>query len=99
MARPRVIRKVVRLDRTQRPKVAADRKVGVFLERIKANKEHICHGCRNIVEPGEEYALVTWRWRRRSIGPRLVPESKVFHLSMGCVPPEAKRLVRFLERT
>jgi len=97
--KPRVIRRVVKKDRTGRPKVARDRKTQIQMERVTARSSRPCaaSGCpkwRVLILPDEAYAKVTYAAEARRMGSHLIPKVKDFHFE--CVPPEAQPLVRFL---
>lgn len=95
--KPRVIRRVSKFDRHGLAKIARDRKSHFQIERIKARDPRKCnyYNCPNdqTIASGTEYAKVTWPNPRR-MGSKLVPETKDYHF--GCVPYEARPLVRFL---
>lgn len=96
MKRPRVIRKVVKVGRDGRPKTATDIKAGVAIKRITAHQEHRCGypSCRwwRLIEVGTEYAQV-FDGSHRPMGRLMIPQSQPYHFE--CVPPNARRLVRF----
>lgn len=102
--KPRVIRKVMKMGRDGRPKMARDRKTLIQMERVTAQAPRQCayHGCKHVftegrqggwIATGTEYAKVTSPlWGRRSSYKRW-PETRDYHFE--CVPPEARPLVRF----
>ena len=99
MSRPRVIRRVIKMGRDGNPKAAHDSKTGVFIERVTALVQHKCGNpnCEwlRIIMPATQYALVTDANRRRRMGRKMIPEAQPYHFE--CVPPNARRLVRFFE--
>lgn len=96
--KPIVIRRVMKMGRDGRPKMARDRKTLIQMERVTATggpRPCAYKGCLNgeTIETGEEYAKVTSPlWGRRSSYKRW-PETRDYHFE--CVPPEARPLVRF----
>lgn len=105
MSRARVIRKVTKIGRDKRPKVAYDRRTLIKMERVKAHTPKKCgytlcpypnslgFGKGGVIEVGTEHAVVTRHAKGRWMGSTLIPDSAPYHF--GCVPPEARPLVRF----
>lgn len=102
--RPRVIRKVIKVDAKGRPKIARDRKTFIQMERVVARVSRGCAAgkeCKfnnplteGVIYAGDTYAKITDGAIRRRGGGYKWPESRDYHFA--CVPPEARPLVRFL---
>lgn len=92
--KPRVIRKITKCGRDWRPKVAKDYKTQVTLERVRATSQRKCtyRKCKHPIEKGETYARVS-DLKRRSNNWQRWPDQNDYHF--GCVPPEARGLLRF----
>lgn len=95
----RVIRKVTKMGRDGRPKVAVDRKTHLRVERVRAQAPRRCsyRHCpelAGIIEDDTEYARLTYPRKVRRF-PQHWPESFDFHFQ--CLPPEARPLARFFK--
>lgn len=96
--KPRVIRKVTKVDAKGRAKIATDRKSGIRMERVTARTRRDCcyHACqRGFIAAGVEYAKVhANEGRPKFIRGRAIYSPRDYHFE--CVPPAARPLVRFL---
>lgn len=97
--RARVIRKVAKMGKDSRPKVARDRRENIQVERVTAQASRPCSrfDCkRKTIDPGEKYAkLLTPTSQTRYVRGRLIRMPEDYHFD--CVPPEAKPLLRFFK--
>lgn len=98
--KPKIIRLVTRKDAQGRPKIAADRKADIRMERVTAKGTRPCcyHHCSKggFIQRDTEYAKVyANEGVPKRIKGRLIYSPRDYHF--GCVPPPARPLVRFLE--
>lgn len=80
-----------------RYKKARDNKTGWMLERVRANHGHECDrmDClQGVIEKGTEYVQVFDPTLVKRVGYQSFPDPRKYHF--GCVPDEAKPLVRFV---
>lgn len=96
MSRPKIIRRVTKMGRDGKPKVARDRRTGITVERVTALTEHRCmgKGCLTpTIVPGVTYAKVTPPLSRGSW--RRFPVIETYH--WRCLPDAAVPLRRFFD--
>lgn len=107
MSRPRVIRKVTKMGRDGRPKVARDRREGLQIERVKAQADRPCalgldchqrraHSMGGVILKDWEYAKITDAHGGRRFRGGVIPDVKDYHFA--CVPLRALPMVRFFLR-
>jgi hypothetical protein len=91
MKRPyAIIRKVTKVGSDGLPKVAADRKAKLTLEKVWSHGRRTCRSRCGVPIEGRYYRLTRMDRRR---GYNQIPMTEDYHVE--CVPEEAKLLLRF----